>query len=158
VTAAGASAYVASKHALTGFSGCLRDEVKAFGITVTNIEPGFFRTPLLTQGETGSGGRVAKSRMGEYDFIMDPMMQGFNFLTGKEPGDPVKGAKVMVDLLKGEGLFEGKEVPASLVLGKEILAMVQQFKEADTKSLEEWKVISESTEFEGAVDLLKDLV
>lgn len=147
---------MASKSALAGFSGCLRDEVKAFGITVTNIEPGFFRTPMLTQGETGSGGRTVKNRMDEYNFIMDPMTQAAKFLTGKEPGDPVKGAKVIVDLLKREGPFVGKEVPARFLMGKEILAMVQKLNEADKKSLEDWKAVSESTEFEGASDLLKE--
>jgi uncharacterized protein YbjQ (UPF0145 family) len=112
---------------------------------------------MLTQGETGSGGRVAKNRMEEYNFIMDPMMQAVNFLTGKEPGDPVKGAKVIVDLLKGEGTFVGKEVPARFVMGREILAMVEKLNEADTKSLEEWKAVAESTEFDGALNLLKDL-
>lgn len=46
VAAPGQAFYAASKHALEGFAEALRTEVQAFGISVTLVEPGFFRTGL----------------------------------------------------------------------------------------------------------------
>lgn len=51
----GLSPYVSSKHALEGWSECLRLEVKPFGIDVILIEPGSFKTSIWTKGK-----RIAK--------------------------------------------------------------------------------------------------
>lgn len=47
----GLSPYVASKHALEGFSECLRLEMKPFGIDVCLVEPGSFRTNIWSTGK-----------------------------------------------------------------------------------------------------------
>ncbi|CAM3993769.1 SDR family oxidoreductase [Lederbergia lenta] len=47
----GLSPYVASKHALEGWTECLRLEVKPFGIDVALIEPGSFQTNIWSQGK-----------------------------------------------------------------------------------------------------------
>src|SRR3546814_20077082 len=55
----GASAYCATKFAIEGFSESLASEVEPFGIHVTIVEPGFFRTDFL------DGSRSEERRVGQ---------------------------------------------------------------------------------------------
>ncbi|KAH8650509.1 3-oxoacyl-reductase [Tricladium varicosporioides] len=142
-----ASAYCGSKFALAGLATSLREEVKLFNIKVTIIEPGYFKTEMLQKGGEGKAGApIAKNRIDAYKPLTDPMIEGLGQLAGNQPGDAVKGAKVIVDALKGEGAFEGKEVPPRLVLGTEILEQVEGTIEGWKKSLDEWREVANSTE------------
>src|SRR3546814_15949406 len=53
----GASAYCATKFAIEGFSESLASEVEPFGIHVTIVEPGFFRTDFLDGSSVSHGSR-----------------------------------------------------------------------------------------------------
>jgi NADP-dependent 3-hydroxy acid dehydrogenase YdfG len=48
-TDAGAAIYAATKHALNGFSGCLYEDVRDYGIKVSTIMPGFVETELTAK-------------------------------------------------------------------------------------------------------------
>lgn len=48
-TNAGGAIYCASKHALNGFSGCMFEDVRDFGIKVATIMPGFVETNLTAE-------------------------------------------------------------------------------------------------------------
>jgi len=70
-------------------------------------------------------------------------------MNGNQPGDPKKAVKVMVDVIRGEGVAEGKEMPERLPLGPDILAKI---KDKYTKYLEfcnEWEDVIASTDIEG---------
>eukprot|EP00127_Corallochytrium_limacisporum_P003960 Clim_evm9s156 gene=Clim_evmTU9s156 len=58
VSMAGMSAYAASKHAVMALSDGWRREFAGFGIKVVNIEPGFIRTPILTQGSANGPNKL----------------------------------------------------------------------------------------------------
>ncbi|KAF4626705.1 hypothetical protein G7Y89_g11451 [Cudoniella acicularis] len=137
LTYPGASAYCATKHALAGLSQSLRTELAPFNIRVAIIEPGYFRTNMMKLAAAGGG--VVANRLEAYDPLTGAMVQMSKDFVGKQPGDPVKGAKVIVDALKGEGVFEGKELPARLLLGKDILKAVLATVEGQMKGLEEWR-------------------
>jgi NAD(P)-dependent dehydrogenase (short-subunit alcohol dehydrogenase family) len=141
---AGGSLYCASKFALVGITQALRDEVQYFGIRVTIIEPGYFRTNFLGQGNK----MVAAKKIEDLKPVMDPLRDMFEGYDGRQPGDPRKGAGVIVEALTGTGRCVGRELPARLVLGRDAVGMVDGILERERKELEEWRDLAVSTDFE----------
>jgi hypothetical protein len=66
---------------------------------------------------------------------------------GKQPGDPLKGVKIMVDVVRGEGQAAGKEFPPALALGTDCYTVVKTESERSLRLLEEWKDVTASTDF-----------
>ena len=89
-----ASFYCAAKFAIEGFSESLAKEVSPFGISVTIIEPGPFRTDFLTPKSL----RVAASRITDYDQRRSQILAGIEQRNGQQPGDPRKLAEAIVRL------------------------------------------------------------
>jgi len=89
-----ASLYCASKFALEGFSEALAKEVAPFGLFVTIVEPGPFRTDFLTPASIRFGGHP----VADYDARRGQLRAGFEQRDGQQPGDPVKLADAMVKL------------------------------------------------------------
>jgi NAD(P)-dependent dehydrogenase (short-subunit alcohol dehydrogenase family) len=88
------SLYSASKFALEGFSESLAKEVEPFGICVTIVEPGPFRTDFLTTESLKYGGKP----IADYDARRAQIKESFEARNGKQPGDPAKLAQAMVHL------------------------------------------------------------
>lgn len=90
---AGFGAYNASKFALEGFSEALAQEVAPFGIRVTIVEPGPFRTQFL-----GGSLKNAQNRIEDYHLTAVGQMYRYQEnMNGKQEGDPVKAARAIVD-------------------------------------------------------------
>lgn len=66
---------------------------------------------------------------------------------GKQPGDPKKGVQVMLDVVRGEGVAQGKEFPNSLLLGSDCFEDVQDQIQGYLKLQKEWEDVSKSTDF-----------
>jgi NAD(P)-dependent dehydrogenase (short-subunit alcohol dehydrogenase family) len=88
------SAYAASKFALEGWMEALRAEVAPFGIHATVVNPGFFRTDLLSEQST----RYADPSITDYDSRRTALMAGWKSTHGQQPGDPKKLAQALVSI------------------------------------------------------------
>jgi len=92
------SAYSASKFGLEGFMQALQTEVVSFGINTTIVNPGFFRTELLTEQST----KYADKPISDYDERRAQLMQFWKGANGQQPGDPAKLAKALVAIANEE--------------------------------------------------------
>ncbi|MCO5999351.1 SDR family oxidoreductase [Actinoallomurus rhizosphaericola] len=91
--------YCAGKFALEGISEALAAEVAGFGIDVTIVEPGYFRTDFLT---TDSLALPADTT--EHYPAIRAMVDDHLKLQGGQLGDPAKGARAIIDrVVAGEG-------------------------------------------------------
>src|SRR5687767_3623003 len=92
------SAYSASKFGLEGFIQALQIEVAPFGINTTIVNPGFFRTELLTEQST----KYAVNPIADYNEKREQLMQFWKGANGHQPGDPAKLAKALVTIAAEE--------------------------------------------------------
>jgi NAD(P)-dependent dehydrogenase (short-subunit alcohol dehydrogenase family) len=88
------SLYCASKFALEGFSESVAKEVAPFGLFVTIVEPGPFRTDFLTSESLRFGG----NEVADYDDRRAQLRASFEQRNGRQPGDPAKLAEALVRL------------------------------------------------------------
>ena len=86
------TAYAASKFGLEGWMESLRPEVEPFGIHVTTVNPGFFRTELLTPQSTN----YAPASIDDYAERRAALMAGWSAQNGRQSGDPAKLADAPV--------------------------------------------------------------
>jgi NAD(P)-dependent dehydrogenase (short-subunit alcohol dehydrogenase family) len=93
-TAPGFGAYCAAKHALEGLSECLAAELAPFGIKVLLVEPGAFRTRLF-----GAAFR-ALPELSAYASTVGAIRAWVAGSDGKQPGDPAKAARAIVDAVE----------------------------------------------------------
>jgi len=90
-TAPGFGAYCAVKHALEALSESLAAEVAPFGMRVLIVEPGAFRTRLF-----GSAFRALPA-LDAYRDSVGPIRAYAEQSEGKQPGDPAKAARAIID-------------------------------------------------------------
>jgi len=88
------SLYCASKFALEGFSEALAQEIAPFGIHVTIVEPGPFRTDFLSADSI----RFGAHPIADYDERRPALRASFEERNGRQPGDPVRLADAIVQL------------------------------------------------------------
>lgn len=138
----GMGLYCSSKFAMVGITESLRDEVKHLGIQVVCIEPGYFRTNFLSGGHRFT----AKKVIDDLKPVMDPRRNTLNQVDRQQPGDPVKGAKLIVEALTQSGRCKGKELPPRLALGKDAVGFMNMVLEKEKKVLDEWAELSISTD------------
>ena len=90
----GTALYSASKFAVEGFSEALAQEVAAFGIHVTIVEPGAFRTDFLD----GQSMRYGSQTIVDYAAQSAQVAEGFGARNHLQPGDPARLAAVLLQL------------------------------------------------------------
>jgi NAD(P)-dependent dehydrogenase (short-subunit alcohol dehydrogenase family) len=88
------TAYSAAKFGLEGWMESLTPEIAPFGIRTMLVEPGFFRTELLTTDST----TYAKLSIDDYAERTKETVTAWNSMNGKQGGDPVKLADALVQL------------------------------------------------------------
>jgi NAD(P)-dependent dehydrogenase (short-subunit alcohol dehydrogenase family) len=88
------SAYAASKFGVEGWAESLAPEVAPFGIRSMIVEPGFFRTELLTPESTS----YAESTIEDYAERTEQTVKAWQGMDGRQGGDPAKLAKALIRL------------------------------------------------------------
>jgi NAD(P)-dependent dehydrogenase (short-subunit alcohol dehydrogenase family) len=136
---AGFSVYGAAKCALEGLSEALAQELRPFGVKVTLVQPGPFRTDFIAR----SLDRAA-SRLPDYDATAGKFAQFLERVNGKQPGDPRRAASAIVDLV------HAGQAPLRFVLGKYAVGKVRK-KLADTeRELAQFEAAGLATDFPAA--------
>ena len=117
------SAYAASKFGLEGWMESLRPEVEPFGIHTTIVNPGFFRTKLLTKESM----TFAYRSIEDYASRRAEQLKWWEAQNGRQPGDPAKLARAVVRVA-GE-----QSPPRRFIAGADAIALAEQ-KVADLKT------------------------
>jgi NAD(P)-dependent dehydrogenase (short-subunit alcohol dehydrogenase family) len=138
----GMSAYCASKFAVEGMLESIRKEVAPFGIHVTAIEPGSFRTDWAGRSMTR-----AERSISDYDELFDPIRAARAKASGKQLGNPVKAAEAVLAILNET------EPPAHLVLGSDALRLIGAARAAVDDDIRQWESLSRSTDFADGAQL-----
>ncbi|CAN7493549.1 SDR family oxidoreductase [Rhizobium sp. LjRoot254] len=110
------SAYSASKFALDGWMESLQGEVAPFGIETMIVNPGFFRTELLTDEST----QYAFTAIGDYDERRTQHLAFWKSANGQQSGDPAKLAQALITLVNQP------ELPRRFIAGADAVGMVEQ--------------------------------
>ena len=110
------SAYAAAKFAVEGWIESLAPEVAPFGIRTMVVEPGFFRTELLTPESTN----YAEPSIDDYAERTTQTVAAWNAMNGKQAGDPTKLATALVQLASSD------EPPLRWVAGADAVQVVEQ--------------------------------
>lgn len=117
------TAYAASKFGLEGWMESLQAEVAPFGIHATIVNPGFFRTELLTDQSTS----YAAPSIADYDERRGPLMEYWKSQNGKQAGDPAKLARALLTIASQN------PPPFRFIAGADAIAGAEQ-KIADLKA------------------------
>jgi NAD(P)-dependent dehydrogenase (short-subunit alcohol dehydrogenase family) len=110
------SAYAASKFAVEGWIESLTSEVAPFGIRTMLVEPGFFRTELLTPEST----RYAAPTIADYAEKTKQTVTAWSGMSGKQGGDPAKLAAALIQLASQDA------PPLRWVAGADAVATLEQ--------------------------------
>ncbi len=136
ITMPGIAYYCGSKFALEGISETLAKEVAPFGIKVTALAPGSFRTDWAGRSMVRSERKIA-----DYDQTFDPVRKAREDKSGKQAGDPAKAAQVLLQLIAMD------EPPVHLLLGSDALKLVREKLAAQQADLDVWEPTTRSTDF-----------
>lgn len=129
--------YIATKFAMHGFSESLAAEVKPFGIKVTIVSPGYFRTRFLDSDSL----RVPQHEIGDYKLVREAQSLHQNQYNGAQPGDPDKASDVMIQVA------ESNNDLLHLFLGKDAYALADQKISAIQKDLNAIRSVATATDF-----------
>jgi NAD(P)-dependent dehydrogenase (short-subunit alcohol dehydrogenase family) len=110
------TAYSASKFGLEGWMEALHAEVAPFGIVTTIVNPGFFRTELLTEEST----QYAETSIADYAERTAAQQAFWKSQNGKQGGDPAKLATALITIARAD------PPPRRFIAGADAIATAEQ--------------------------------
>ncbi|KAI3614232.1 serine 3-dehydrogenase [Moniliophthora roreri] len=136
------------RHAVIRVSASLHDEIAPLGLRSICIDFGYFRTAFLNPDHR----KPYIPRIQDYNEVTgeyEAALQGdcLSAYNNKQPGDPLRGVEIMVDIVRGEGVAKGKTFSNNIQLGSDCYETVKTECEEALRQLEEWKDVSFSTDF-----------
>lgn len=128
--------YCATKHAVKAISETLAQEVKAFGIHVTDVKPGFMKTEFF-----GSSHKTTAPEGSPYKHLYDENMKFYMGQNGNQAGDPKKAAKLYIKVAEMDAPYE------SLPMGTDCCDGIRDICEGAVKLMEKMRSVAETTNF-----------
>lgn len=135
ITMPGISYYCGSKFALQGISEVMRAEMAPFGVHVTALCPGSFRTDWAGRSMV----RTERS-ITDYNALFDPIRTARHEKDGKQLGDPAKLAAAVLRLIASEAS------PPQLLLGSDALQLVRERLSRLEREIADWEELTRSTD------------
>lgn len=132
----GWSIYAATKFAVVGLSEVLAEDVKEFGVKVTVVMPGAFRTEFLTADSLV----YAANATGVYEAITASHAR-YAGMNGTQAGDPNKAADVFIEL------SEMVNPPVRLFMGTDAKERATKKLEILTAEVQQLAGLSAATDF-----------
>jgi len=132
------SAYSASKFGLEGWMQALQAEVMPFGIRTTILNPGFFRTELLTEQSTN----YADKPIEDYNERRVQQMQFWRSANGQQSGDPAKLARALVKIANE------KKPPLRFIAGADAINTAEQVVSTLHQQLNAYRDLSSSLDYD----------
>ena len=132
------SAYSASKFGLEGFMQALQTEIGPFGINTTIVNPGFFRTELLTEQST----KYADNPIADYTEKREQLMQFWKGANGRQTGDPAKLAEALIKIASEE------KPPLRFLAGADAIATAEQVAATLQQQANAYREVSSAMAFE----------
>lgn len=115
------TAYAAAKFGLEGWTESLQAEVERFGIHTTLVNPGFFRSELLTDQST----TFSAPAISDYAGITKQYIESWKSVSGKQPGNPAKLANALIKItnekIPPRRFVAGADAVASIIKKSETL-------------------------------------
>jgi len=128
------SAYSASKFGVEGWMESLQTEVEQFGIKTTIVNPGFFRTELLTEEST----KYAENTIDDYDEGRRQQLQFWKGANGQQSGDPAKLAEALLTIVNEE------KPPLRFLAGADAVGTAEQVIKTLTEQTDSYRGLSSS--------------
>jgi len=128
------TAYAASKFGVDGWMESLAAEVAPFGIHTTVVNPGFFRTELLTEESTN----YAPATIEDYAERNAAMREMYASVNGKQPGDPAKLAQALLTIAAEE------PPPFRFIAGADAIAQAEEKLEERRRQIDAHRDLSTS--------------
>jgi NAD(P)-dependent dehydrogenase (short-subunit alcohol dehydrogenase family) len=132
--AAYTSAYAASKFAIDGWMESLAPELEPFGIHTTVVNPGFFRTELLTTESTN----YAAASIEDYAEQSAAHREFFESMNGKQGGDPDKLAQALLTIA------DEQSPPLRFIAGADAIAGAEAALAARQQQVDAYRPLSSS--------------
>jgi NAD(P)-dependent dehydrogenase (short-subunit alcohol dehydrogenase family) len=139
ISIGGFGAYCASKFALEAWTEALADEVASFGVKVTLVEPGNFRTEFA-----GDANMRPEMQLEAYRPVIAPIEDFLYGQNGRQPGDPAKAADAMI------AVVNDPKPPRRLVLGADAYDVLDRIMAARMTDISRYREMGEKTDIEGA--------
>jgi NAD(P)-dependent dehydrogenase (short-subunit alcohol dehydrogenase family) len=139
ISIGGFGAYCASKFALEAWTEALADEVAGFGLKVTLVEPGNFRTEFA-----GDVNMRPTTPLDAYRPVIAPIENFLYGQSGRQPGDPDKAAEAMI------AVVNDPNPPRRLVLGADAYDVLDRTMTSRMADIARYRPLGEKTGFEGA--------
>ena len=134
------TAYAASKFDLEGWMQSLQAEVEPFGIATIIVNPGFFRTELLTPESTN----YAERRVDDYNDARAQQMEFWKTQNGRQSGDPAKLAQALITISRQE------KPPRRFIAGADAIGTAEQVVAVLQQQIDAFRDLSSSLALDGA--------
>ena len=129
--------YCATKFAVEGLSESLAAEVGPFGVKVTLVEPGYFRTSFLESGSL----RTPENKLDAYTLVRESEAVHTQHIKGNQPGDPVKAVAAII------AVAAAPNPPLHLLLGQDAYDVANMKIKAMQDDMAQWKHVTVATGF-----------